>query len=93
MVKISRDYHHFFFRKKLFLNKFAFSWSHDNKSKNYPIVLKFGTDVAFIHLQDEFVAQKNRSITKKDMKRFTSIVPARGARAPNRAISNSCLLY
>ena len=39
--------------------------SHDNKSKNYPIVLKFGTDVAFIDLQIEFVAQKNRSITKK----------------------------
>ena len=25
------------------------------------------------------------------MRRFTSTVPARGARAPNRAISNSCL--
>ena len=67
MVKISRDYLHLFFRKKLFLKKFAFSLSHDNKSKNYPIVLKFGTDVAFIYLQIEFVAQKNRSITKKDI--------------------------
>ena len=27
------------------------------------------------------------------MRRFTSTVPARGARAPNRAISNSCLWY
>ena len=26
-----------------------------------------------------------------DMRRFTSTVPARGARAPNRATSNSCL--
>ena len=25
------------------------------------------------------------------MRRFTSTAPARGARAPNRAISNSCL--
>ena len=39
MVKISRDYFHLFFRKKLFLKKFAFSLSHDNKSKNYPIVI------------------------------------------------------
>ena len=29
----------------------------------------------------------------KHMKRFTSTVPARGARASNRAISNSCLWY
>ena len=43
MVKISRDYLHFFFlKKKLFLKKFAFSSSHDKKSKNYPIILKFG---------------------------------------------------
>ena len=41
--------------------------SHDTESRNYPIVLKFGTDVAFIYLQIEFVAQKNRSITKKDI--------------------------
>ena len=59
VIKISRDYLHLFFRKKLFLKNFAFSLSHDNKSKNYPIVLKFGTDVAFIYLQIEFVAQKN----------------------------------
>ena len=39
--------------------------SHDNKSKNYPIVLKLGTYVAFIYLQIESVAQKNRSIKKK----------------------------
>ena len=67
VVKISRDYFHLFFRKKLFLKKFAFSLSHDTKNKNYPIVLKFGTDVTFIYLQIEFVAQKNRSITKKDI--------------------------
>ena len=67
MVKISRDYLHLFFRKKLFLKKFAFSSSHDNKSKNYPIVLKFGIDVAVIYLMIDFVAQKNRSITKKDI--------------------------
>ena len=65
MVKISRDYVHFFFRKRLFLKKFAFSSTHDNKSKNYPIVLNFSIDVAFIYLQIEFVAQKYRSITKK----------------------------
>ena len=28
---------------------------------------------------------------EEDMRRFTSTVPARGARASNRAISNSCL--
>ena len=67
MVKISRDYLHLFFRKKLFLKKFAFLFAHDNKNNNYPIVLKFGTDVAFIYLLIEFVAQKNRSITKKDI--------------------------
>ena len=33
--------------------------SHNNKSKNYPIVLKFDTNVAFIYLQIEYVAQKN----------------------------------
>ena len=67
MVKISSDYLHLFFRKILFLKKFAFSLSHDNNSKNYPIILKFGTDIAFIYLQIEFVAQKNRSFTKKDI--------------------------
>ena len=66
-LSISRDYLHLFFKKKLFLKKFAFLLSHDNKRKNYPIVLKFGTDVAFIYLQIEFAAQKNRSITKKDI--------------------------
>ena len=57
MVKISRDYLHLLFRKILFLKKFAFSLSHDNKSKNYPIDLKFGTHVAFIYLQIESDAQ------------------------------------
>ena len=38
------------------------------------------------HLSDALDANK-------DMRRFTSTVPARGARAPNRAISNSCLGY
>ena len=56
-----------FLGKKLFLKKFAFSFSYDNKSKNYPIVLKFGTNVAFIYHQIEFVAQKNRTIKKKDI--------------------------
>ena len=46
VVKTSRDYLPLFFRRKLFLKKFSFWLSHDNKSKNYPIVLKFGTDVA-----------------------------------------------
>ena len=68
VVKTARDYLPLFFRKKLFLKKFAFSLSHDRKSKNYPIVLKFGTDVAFIYLQMEFDAKKNRSITKKIFK-------------------------
>ena len=31
------------------------------------------------------------SVPITDMRRFTSTVPARGARAPNRTISNSCL--
>ena len=65
MVKISRDYIHLFLTKKLLLKKFAFSLSHDNKSKNYPIVLKFGSDVAFIYLQIEFVAQKIGPLRKK----------------------------
>ena len=54
VVKISKDYLPLFFRKKLFLKKFAFSLSDGNKSKNYPIVLKFGINVAFIHLQIKF---------------------------------------
>ena len=33
------------------------------------------------------------TIFDSNMRRFTSTVPARGARAPNRAISNSCLWY
>ena len=56
VIKISRDYLHLFFGKKLFLIKFEFSLSLDNKSKIYPIVLQFGTDVAFIYLQIVFVA-------------------------------------
>ena len=48
-----------FFRKKLFLKKF------ENKRKTYPFVLQFGTDVAFIYLQSEFVAQKNGPLRKK----------------------------
>ena len=47
-----------FFRKKLFSKKFVFLLSHDVKGKNYPIVLKFGTAVAFIYIRIEFVAQK-----------------------------------
>ena len=42
--------------EKINFEKFAFSLSHANKSKNYPIVLKFGTDVAFIYLQIKLVA-------------------------------------
>ena len=67
VFKIWRDSLHLFFRKKLFMIKFAFSWSHDNKSKNYPIVLNFDTDVSYIYLHNEFVAQKNRSRTEKDL--------------------------
>ena len=55
------------FLEKIIFEKFAFLSSHDKKSKNYLIVLKFGTDVAFIYLQIEFVAQKNGSITEKDI--------------------------
>ena len=65
MVKISRDYLHLFFRKKLFLKKFSFLSLHDNKGKNYPIVLKFVTDVDFIYLQIEFVAKKIGRLRKK----------------------------
>ena len=57
-LSISRDYLHLFLKKKLFLKKFALSLSHVNKSKNYPIILQFGTDVAFIYLKNEFAAQK-----------------------------------
>ena len=67
LVNISRDYLHWYLRKILFFLKLALALSHDNKSKNYPIVLKFVTDVASIQLQIEFVAQKNRFITKKDI--------------------------
>ena len=35
--------------------------------------------------------RKAVKLYKKYMRRFTSTVPARGARALNRAISNSCL--
>ena len=34
---------------------------------------------------------RKRKYYKFHMRSFTSTVPARGARAPNRAISNSCL--
>ena len=67
VVRISRDDLHWFFRKKLFLKNFAFSSSHDNKRKNYAITLKFFIYVDFSYLQIEFVAQKNRFITKKDI--------------------------
>ena len=65
VVKILRDYLYLSFRKKLFSKKFAFLLSHNNKSKIYPIVLKFGTDVAFIYLQIEFVTQKIGPLRKK----------------------------
>ena len=65
MVKISRDYLHLFFWKKLLLKKFLFSLSHVNKSKNYPISLKFGTDVAFIYHQIESFIQKIGPLRKK----------------------------
>ena len=38
--------------------------SHDNWSKNHIIVLKFGTYLAFIYLQIEFVDRKNGSKKK-----------------------------
>ena len=41
--------------------------SHNNWSKNHLIVLKIVIDVDFIYRQIEFVAQKNRSITTKDI--------------------------
>ena len=41
--------------------------SHNNWSKNHLIVLKFGTDVAFIYRQIQFVGRKNRSITTKSI--------------------------
>ena len=37
---------------------FAFSLSHGNTSKDHPIVLKFGTHVAFKYCQIEFVDKK-----------------------------------
>ena len=54
------------FFEKINFEKICVSLSHDNNSKKYRIVLKFGTDVAFIYLQIEFVGQNNRSIRKKD---------------------------
>ena len=65
VVKISRDYLHLFFRKELFFKKFAISLSHHNKSKNYPIVLKFGTHLAFMYLKIEYVAQKIGPLRKR----------------------------
>ena len=56
VVKISR--HYLRFLEKLFLKKFKFWLSHGKSSKNYPIVLKLCTDVAFIYLQNELVTQK-----------------------------------
>ena len=50
----------------MFYTKLEFLLSDDNKSKNYPIVMKFDTDVAFIYRQIEFV-QKNLSIMTKDI--------------------------
>ena len=51
----------------MFFKKVQFPLSHDDKSKNQPIVLKFVRNVAFLYLQTEFVAQRNRSITTKYM--------------------------
>ena len=56
------------FDKRIENRKNKFFMSHDNWSKNHLIVLKFGTDVAFIYRQIEFVAPKNWSITTKDMR-------------------------
>ena len=51
-------------------------------------------------LQDEIICDNLVSLNKNlkkvnnlilHMRRFTSTVPARGARVPNHAISNSCL--
>ena len=41
--------------------------SNDYGSKIDPIVLKFGTDVAFTYRQVEFVVRQNRFITIKDI--------------------------
>ena len=53
--------------KNYFRKNFRFSLSDDNKSKNYPIILKFGTEIAFLYLRTEFVAQKNRFISNEDI--------------------------
>ena len=47
--------------------KFAFTLSHDNKSKNYQIVMKFGTYVAFIYLifRSRLLAKKIDVLRKK----------------------------
>ena len=42
----------------MFYKKVELPLSQNNKSKNQLIVLKFGTDVAFLYLQSEFVDQK-----------------------------------
>ena len=47
------------------MNKVAFSTSHDYKSKNYPIALQFGTDVAFIIFRYSWLPKKMGPLQKK----------------------------
>ena len=53
------------FLEKIIFEKICVLLSHDNKSKNYRIVLQFGTDVAFLYLQIVFVGQKIDLLPKK----------------------------
>ena len=55
-------------------------------SNNHPITVEFDNNKYTYN--GTYLIKKNK---KTDMRRFTSTAPARDARAPNRAISNSCL--
>ena len=51
--------------KNYFRKIFCFSLSDGNTSKNYPIVLKFDTEIAFLYRRAEFVAQEKRLISNE----------------------------
>ena len=42
--------------KKYFIQKIEFPLSRDNKSKNQPILLKFGRDIAFLYFRNDKVS-------------------------------------
>ena len=66
--------------------------------KNYFSTLRAGRSISHTLgkkrvLKIELSPRRIKKFCTIHMRRFTSSAPARGARAPNRAISNSCLCY